>query len=197
MSCHICHAFLHDFLLTGIPDGIPIQKDLRKGTLPRISWTFTHWIYRVFHNLESQHLEKAQTSASLIARRGRKEIEYEYLLSTATFNFLKYEVPWLQEEEEYMTLLLMESGLLKGKNTFRLLSVVKDYLRYTTIRAIYLLKQVHDDHVNPKGLMTNLDHLVVKRQKEKEKEKTLCDRDDYQKEVLVEVSLDEFDDLYN
>lgn len=194
MSCHICHAFLHDFLLTGVPDGIPIQKDLRKSVLPRVSWTLADWIRRIIVKLEPHHFQKAENSASMIAKRGRKEIEYEYLTSTATFNFLKYEVAWLQEEEEYITLLLMESGLLKGKNAFRLVSITKDYIRYITIRAISILKQLHEDHVNPKGLMTNLDHILSK--KPRERKETLSDKDDYQKEILKEVSLDEFDDLY-
>lgn len=194
MSCHICHCFLHDFLLTGIPEGIPLKKDLRKLVLPKIAWLFAEWIHRTLNRIEASQIQKAVNSASMIARRGRKEIEYEYLLSTATFNFLKYEVAWLQEEEEYITHLLMESGLLKGKNMFRLMTITKDYIRYTTIRAMYLLKQLHEDHVNPKGLMTNLDHILPRKREVETKEDTLCDRDDdYQKEILEEVDLG---DLY-
>lgn len=194
MSCQYCRAYLHDFLLTGIPEGIPLKKDLRKQVLPRISWLFTDWIHRISDRIEEKHFQKATSLASMIAKRGRKDIEYEYITSTATFNFLKYEVPWLQEEEEFIALLLMEYGLLKGKHQFRLVSITKDYIRYTTIRAMYILKELHEDHRKPKGLLTNLDHILPKKQKGIQKEETLYDRDDdYQKEILEEV---DFGDLY-
>jgi hypothetical protein len=192
MSCRICPFFLHDFLLTGIPEGLSLRKEMKLKVLPKISWLFATWIHQVYHRLEHKHFQKAAHSASLIAKRGRSDIEYEYLTSTATFNFLKYEVPWLQQEEDYMEILLMENGLFKGKNLYRLMLHIKDYIRYTTIRSFYLLQQIHEDHVNPKGLMTSLDHLVVK--KAMERNETLSDRDDdYQKEILEEIDLS---DLY-
>lgn len=192
MSCRICPFFLHDFLLTGVPEGLSLRKEMNLKVLPKISWLFATWIHQVYHRLEQKHFQKAANSASLIAKRGRSDIEYEYLTSTATFNFLKYEVPWLQQEEDYMEILLMENGLFKGKNLYRLMLHIKDYIRYTTIRSFYLLQQIHEDHVNPKGLMTSLDHLVVK--KAMERNETLSDRDDdYQKEILEEIDLS---DLY-
>ena len=187
MSCQICRAYLHDFLITGIPEGIPLKKDLRKQVLPRISWLFADWIHRTADRIEENHFQKATSLASRIAKRGRKDIEYEYITSTAAFNFLKYEVSWLEKEEEYIALLLMEHGLLKGKNIFRLVSITKDYIRYITIRAMYILKELHEDHQESKGLLTNLDHILPKKDTKIEKEDTLYDRDDdYQKEILDE-----------
>ena len=175
MSCKTCQIFLHDFLLTGVPEGISFKKELRVKALPRVAWVFASWIYQFFHRLESRHFQHARRSASLIAKRQRSDVEYEFITSTATFNFLKYEVSWLHGEEELLAMYLAEMGLFRGKTMCGLMMLIKDYIRYNTIRAFYLLQQIHEDHVKPKGLMTSLDHLIIK--KLPPKQETLYDID--------------------
>lgn len=187
MACQICSFFLQDFLLTGVPEGISFRKDLKINVLPRISHPFADWIHRVFRKLTHTQLKNASTLAARIAKRGRPAVEYDFVVSTATFNFLKYEVSWLQEEEEFIAISLMELGLFKGKKIANLIITARDYIRYITIKAIKCLQELHDDHLHPKGLFTNLGSRA-------EKEDTLYDRDtDYQKEILEEIGLE---DLY-
>lgn len=194
MSCKICPFFLQDFLLTGVPEELALSKLLRKKAIGRISVKFAEWIHTIFHKISTEDFLKASTIASRISKRGRKELQYEYILSTATFNLLHYEVPWLKQEETYIVMYLLESSLFKGRNYYSLLNTAKEYIGYTTIRAFYYLREIHDDHVNPKGLMTNLNTTVPHKRKQVEKEVTLYDRDDdYQKDILEEVDLS---DLY-
>lgn len=194
MACTICPIFLQDFLQTGIPEKIALSKLIRKKSLSTIAQPFAEWIHRLFHKIAAADITKASKTAHQISKRGRSDIEYEFVLCCATFNLLKFEVPWLQEEETYIAIPLIESGLLKGRNAYRLMSSAKEYIGYITIRAFYFLREIHDDHVNPKGLMTNL-NTTVQYRKSIEKDETLYDRDDdYQKDILEEVDLS---DLYS
>lgn len=196
MACQICSFFLQDFLLTGVPEGISFRKDLKLHILPRISHSFADWIHRVFQKLTHTQIKNASMTAARIAKRGRPAIEYDFVVSTATFNFLKYEAPWLQEEEEFIAISLMERGLFRGKKIATLTITARDYIRYITIKAIKCLEELHEDHRNPKGLLTNLGAFAGKTptNRSEELEKTLYDRDtEYQKEILEEIGLE---DLY-
>jgi hypothetical protein len=134
----------------------------------------------VYNRLRWKEFERCQELASRISSRGRKQLDYDYLLQTATWNLLKHEVPWLEQEINYMKLLLVEGGVCKGKYVFLVMSVAQELLSYIVPRALQCLHSVHDDHVNPKGLMTDLGF------KRDMKEETLFDTDDYQKEILEE-----------
>ncbi len=102
MACNICTAFLEDFLKAGIPKELTITKKIRSNSLVRIVYDIAPWIQNIYRRLCWKDFEKCYDRASQISQRGRKQIEYEYLLHTATWNLLKYEVPWLEQEINYM-----------------------------------------------------------------------------------------------
>ena len=190
MACNICTAFLEDFLKAGIPKELEITKKIRPNSLARIVYDIGPWIHNIYKRLPWKDFEKCHRRASQISQRGRKQIEYDYLLHTATWNLLKHEVPWLEQEIKYMKLLLVEAGICKGKHVFVVMSVAQELLSYIAPRALISLHSVHDDHVHPKGLMTDVGSFTLKRVEAVEK--TLFDKDDYQKEILNEPD----DDLY-
>jgi hypothetical protein len=189
MSCSVCTVFLEDFLRAGISKDLEIHKKIRLNSLIRATPDLVHWIHRIYQRLSWNDFEKCQTLATRISRRGRKQSDYDYLLNTATWNLLKYEVPWLEQEINHMKLLLVEAGVCKGRHVFVVMSVAQELLSYIAPRALQCLHCVHDDHVNPKGLMTDVGSLGVKRRRQEE---TLFDNDDYQREILDEIT----DDLY-
>ena len=190
MACNVCTAFLEDFLKTGIPKELEITKKIRPNSLGWIVYDMVPWIHKIYKRLYWKDFEKCYRLASQISRRGRKQVEYDYLLYTATWNLLNHEVPWLDQEINYMKVLLVEAGICKGKHVFVVMSVAKELLSYITPRALVCLHSVHDDHVNPKGLMTDVGSFTLK-QNDQDKQ-TLFDKDDYQKEILDEPE----DDLY-
>jgi hypothetical protein len=189
MSCNLCTVFLEDFLRAGISKDLEIHKKIRPTSLVRTTPDLVHWIHRVYKRLCWKDFEKCNEMASRISRRGRKQSDYDYLLNTATWNLLKYEVPWLDQELNYMKLLLVEAGVCKGKHVFVVMSVAQELISYIAPRALQCLHTVHDDHINPKGLMTDVGSFGVKRARHEE---TLFDNDDYQREILEEIT----DDLY-
>ena len=188
--CQTCQLFLHDFLEAGIPKDLALSKQTRIQSLRKILPELTEWIYRFYTRLPKEELDKALLTAARIARRGRPILEYEYLIHTATFNFLKYNVNWVKEEAEYMQLRLIESGYISTREKRGDLHQAYAYVSYMTPRAIICLQDLHEDHIHPKGLMTDLNFTRKPRQIQ-EDEMTCFDKDDdYQKEILEEVSLD-------
>lgn len=190
--CQICQAFLRDFLLHGIPRELPLAKQLHMKSMLNVLPELSDWIYRFYKNLKQEEFERASNNASLIARRGRPVLEYEYLIKTATFNFLKFHHEWISSEVSYMEILLAESGFVRSRTKLGYHSNAYNYISYIVPLAIIALKDLHDDHVKPKGLYTDLSKLY-KPQKQKEEKETCADKDDdYQKEILEEVE----DDMY-
>jgi hypothetical protein len=193
MHCLRCQHFLEDYLCEGLPGELDILTKMRKKKYTCLIPEICHWILEFSSRVHTKQFEKAKTIANNIARRGRKQVDYEYLLSTATFNLLKYELPWIETEINYPKVRLAEEGVFHGKHANSLLFQSQEFLAYLAVSCFLLLQEVHDDHVNPKGLQTNVGS-VGKKQYKKESEETLSDRDDdYQKEILNEVDLD---DLY-
>jgi hypothetical protein len=190
--CQICQSFLQDFLLVGIPKEIALAKQLRMKSIRNVLPELSDWIYRFYQKLKKEEFERASGNASLIARRGRALHDYEYLLQTATFNFLKYNLDWVSSEVSYIEILLMESGFVRTSNRIGYHTNAYNYISYIVPLVIVTLQEVHDNHVHPKGLQTDLSKLCSKRRTWNDKE-TCADRDDdYQKEILEEKD----DDLY-
>lgn len=197
MDCQRCKVFLEDYLSHGLHRELEIYKKMRKQSLSGLSHEIVNWILMIHCRVRSCDVEKAFQVAQRIARRGRKLAEYQYLLYTATFNFLKFEIPWLEQELDYMKVLLVSAGVFRGKNMGRLFSDAKDFIAYMTTSCLFCLFEIHDDHEHPKGLQTNVNSLsqtLSEKIEHKEETVSLYDRDDdYQKEILEEVDLG---DLY-
>ena len=190
--CQICQAFLQDFLQVGIHKDLPLANQLRMKSMRKVLPDLSDWIYRFWIRLKQEDFERASGNASLISRRGRKLHDYEYLIQTATFNFLKYHHDWISSEVSYIETLLLESGFVRSANKFGFHSNAYNYISYIVPSVIVTLKDLHGDHVQPKGLQTDLSKLY-KPQKHKEEKETCADKDDdYQKEILEEIE----DDLY-
>ncbi len=152
--CIQCKQFLADFLEQGISKQLALSKELNMKALRRLLPELTDWMYRFYLRLPSEELDKAMLISARIARRERSLLDYEYLIHTATFNLLKYEVKWIKSEISYMETLLLEGGFVRP-NPFGHLTKAYDYLSYTVPRVILVLQDLHEDHTNPKGLFTD------------------------------------------
>lgn len=192
IMCTQCQLFLYDFLLVPPHKDLPFAKEIRVKNLLKILPEFVTWSTRIHAQIKPEEFDTAIRTASRIARRGRSLLDYECLIHTSTSNFLKHTLQWLPSELEYMKLLLIEVGVINGKKSYTVLHTAQDYLNYVVPRMILILRDLHDDHANPKGLYTDLGKLYIPKQTISDND-TCYDRDDYQKEILTEVDLD---DLY-
>ncbi len=157
--CNYCKQFLSDFLLAGIRKELSFSKYLRIQSLHRILDEITDWMYRMYLRIPKDQLDMAVSTSYRIARRDRPLYEYELILYTATFNFLKFRLDWMEEETEYIKTILLEAGFLKkGCDCTNVVT----YIRYTVSRVIITLHELHEDHEDPKGLMTDLNKLFHK-----------------------------------
>lgn len=186
--CQHCRIFLQDFLETGISKKIALANSTRQKSLPTILPELLDWMYRIYLRIPKNEFEKAHTNALRIARRNRSLHEYEYVLFTATFNMLRFCVPWLREEILYLEPLLYESGFIKyKKRCFE--NDAQNYIAYTATRALLCLYEIHEQHVNPKGIFTPIANPI--QLEDKDDMESCADKDDYQSAVLAED-----DDLY-
>jgi hypothetical protein len=160
---------------------------MKPKAFSRVAPQIADWLYRFYQRLSKQAFDKALMTASRIARRGRPAHEYEFLIHTATFNLLKHDLPWIHSEVSILELLLLESGFIRPRA-----AAAYEYISYMAPRVYLCLHELHNDHVNPKGLNTQLNDLA-KPYMRQEDEGTCFDKDDYQSEVLAE---EECDDLY-
>jgi hypothetical protein len=187
--CKQCRIFLQDFLETGISKKLALANFTRAKSFVTILPELLDWMYRIYLRVPKEKFLKARESASRIARRERPLHEYEYILFTATFNMLRFEVPWLREEVLYLEPLLYESGFIKyKKRSFE--NNAQNYIAYMTTRALICLYNIHEEHVNPKGIFTPIANPI--QLEDKEDMESCADKDDYQSAVLAED-----DDLYN
>lgn len=192
--CQHCRIFLHDFLLVPPHKDLAITKQIRVKNLQKILPEFVDWSLRLNTRIEQKDLDAALLTSSRIASRGRKIYEYEYILHTATSNFLRCSLHWLSSEVDYMKLLLVDRGVLKGRAALTVLRHSQDYLHYTIPRMLLVLRDLHEDHTSPKGIYTDLNKLFPTSRRTEDDISTCFDRDDdYQKEILDEIELD---DLY-
>lgn len=197
MCCPSCLYFLQDFIATSIPnEDLSFGKHIRKKNLPAISAELADWIYRIQKRLPRGAFEKSFDTASRIARRNRKLQDYENLLLSSTFNMLLFEIDWILGEVNYMKIYLVEKNVFQGKETTKLFIHAFQYISYITSLSLLHLCHIHEDHITPKGLSTQVDSVLPKRRmllsfKETD---TLADTDDYQSEILNE---DSDEDLYS
>ncbi len=190
--CHKCQTFLYDFLQTDLAKDHKLATQIRVKSLQKTLPEFVEWCARMKNQIEHKKFQEAVETANRIARRGRSNEEYEFLIYTATFNFLKVSLPWIAEELNYMKVLLVEAGCIRGKKYQQVLMTAQEYISYMLPRVILCLTNIHHDHVKPKGLMTDITKLFQLSPMKQDDEDTLYDRDDdYQKAIL-----EEDDDLY-
>lgn len=190
--CHKCQSFLYDFLQTDLSKDHKLTHQIRVKSLQKTLPEFVDWCSRMKNRIELAKFKEAVETAHRIARRGRSDIEYEFLIQTAIFNFLKFSLPWITDEVNYMKLLLVEAGCIRGKKYQQVLLTAQEYISYMLPRVILCLMTLHDDHMNPKGLMTDVTTPAKFKPRQQDDEDTLYDKnDDYQKAIL-----EEDDDLY-
>ena len=155
MACKPCQHFLYDFLQVGLHTELPLTKKIRIESLQKILPEFTDWMHSICKRITPEDYTKATTISSKIARRDRSLHEYEYIQHTATYNFLKYQIEWLCSEVDYMKLLLVDSGVIRGKEPHSTLKHAQDYISYMLPRSIACIHKIHDSHLHPKGIYTD------------------------------------------
>ena len=189
--CNACQIFVFDHLTLNLHKDLPLTKQISMKSLQHIQFELADWIYRFFKRIPKEEFKKALKTASNIARRGRPLHEYEYLLHTATFNFLKFSNDWISQEIQYIQPLLLESGFIRSKQKNGDLNATYNYISYIIPRIYLCIEDIHKDHLEPKGIHTDLTKMLS-RQDDKD---TCYDRDlEYQTEILNEVDLS---DLYD
>lgn len=160
--CHQCLTFLHDFLEISLDKDLPITKQIHMKSLKHVQSELVHWFYNFYKRLPKEDFDKALETASRIARRGRPAREYEHLIQTATFNFLKFSVDWIKQELNYIQPLLLESGFIRSYQKHGDMNAVYNYVSYMTPRVYLVLHNLHEDHIHPKGIYTDLNKLFLK-----------------------------------
>jgi hypothetical protein len=189
--CKSCKLFLEDFLPFAIPKESPLTPMIRQTSLKRITPELSTILLRISHRLPKKDYDEAVKTSNRIARRERPLYEYQALLLSATLNFLKFSHPWISSELSMLPCLLMEAGVLRPKDRKSLQKYVWDYLNYLVPVMLQCVYEIHDDHIHPKGLMTQANTFLMPKGKEETKSETLADKEDYMSEVLAED-----DDLY-
>lgn len=182
--CNKCQSYLYDYLPNSLEKELDLAKQIRLEALFKILPDFVAWIVYVDKRLQKKTLEEAHRTALQIARRGRKLYDYEFLIHTATFNFLKFAHPWILDEVEYMKLLIVESGFVRGKDYKRVSQLAHEYLSCILPRALLCLHDLHDDHVNPKGLNTDIAKIFRPKEKISDMDTCIDKDDDYMREIL-------------
>ena len=160
MVCQHCKSFLHDFLHPELHKDLDLAKRLHKKRLTAIRSCLADWIFTIYSKLNKEDFDSSLRLASCIAQRGRPPIEYEFVVLCATFRLLKCKVPWLANELGYMKVLLLEQSLFQKNNKSVLATYADDYLAYITSRTLVALYTLHDDHLNPKGILSNTNQLL-------------------------------------
>jgi len=184
--CTSCLQFLEAFLTTGLPDGVPLARLLRRRALHRVIPDLAPWFLSLHTKIPKQDFASAVETSSRIARRGRGALEYEILIKTSLCNLLKHQHPWIQKEMDTMNILFVEAGVFQDKEREDwkwLLTLAQGYLTYMLPGVYETLSDVHSSHTGGVGHETP----VVAIRIPDDDEETLCDRDDYQREILMEV----------
>lgn len=192
MHCPYCKAFLEDFLQADLDRKLEIQPHIRCQAIHRVLPEFLDWTLRTSQRVTYGNYTSAWKTASRIAKRGRPKHEYEFLLHTATYNFLKFSETWFRDEVDYVKPLLMEAGIIKQCKSYS--DILDKYIGYMLVRSMTALYAIHNDHLEPKGIYTMIEIPTTPPVEQQEEQETLVDRDDdYQREILDEVDLS---DLY-
>jgi hypothetical protein len=192
MMCRSCKIFLHDFLPFALPNDCPFLHTIHKKSFERISSELSDIFVRLSQKLFKKDFEKAWEISNRIARRGRPAQEYQALLMSSTLNLLRISNPWLSSELSHIPCLLMEAGVVRCKDRKQFNQAIWDFINYLIPLVLRCVYEVHDDHVNPKGIYTQVGSIRQYVSKEDERDKvTLYDKDDYMSEILNEA-----DDLY-
>lgn len=189
--CNKCQSYLYDYLPNSLEKELDLAKQIRMQAIQLILPEFVNWILRLNTKLQESKVKDAHRTALQIARRGRKLHDYEFLIHTATFNFLKFAQPWILDEVNYMKMVVIEGGVVKGKDYKKVCTVAQDYLSCMIPRALLCLYDLHEDHVNPKGLYTDLGKLFKPKEKHSDTDTCIDKNDDYMKEIL-----EDGEDLY-
>lgn len=161
MTCKPCQQFLYDFLQVGLHKELALTQKIRIESLQKILPEFTEWMHSICRRITPEDYVKATVISSRIARRNRSIHEYEYIRHTATYNFLKYQIEWLNPEADYMKLLLIDSGVIRGKECCAVLRNAQDYISYIVARSIHCIHTIHDSHLHPKGLYTDTNTVFL------------------------------------
>lgn len=147
--------FLHDFLEKGIPNDFRLAKTIRIKSLESVLPFISSWIYSLYTKVKPEVFQTAYRKASMIARRGRSFLEYEFVILTATYNLVSYDEPWLISEINYMKYILIEKGVFKGKDNYTVQNHANDFLRYSFSRsflALYSLQEPQPKKVDEDDL---------------------------------------------
>ena len=193
MACKSCRLFVQDFLPFALSRDHPLYPKIRSKNLEKIASELSEILSHISHKLPKKDYEKAWETSNRIARRGRPLFEYEAVLNLSTLNLLKFSHPWMSAELSSVPYLLMEMAVVKSRDRKGVQRETWDYLNYLIPVVLRCIYEIHDDHLHPKGIYTNVGSMIQARRYTNEDDRTtLYDRDDYMSEILNEPD----DDLY-
>lgn len=177
MICPYCSQFLMDFLPLAIHQNVDLYEKIKHQHTKKISHSLVTWIFHIQKKLHPDDFQKAFENASKIARRDRKAWEYDLLIHTAITNFMKFRLDWLTDEIDYMKIILVECSFIKSSSSFYAMKYAQDYIAYIVGKSLMQLRLMHQDHLQPKGLDTNISTTILNA-------------------PLILVDLDNEDDIY-
>jgi hypothetical protein len=161
MACQKCYGYVHDYLYLGVPNEVAFRKYIQDKHLRRVLPTLTDSCLRIVKQLSASQYNQAVSKANNIARRGRSSLDYYCLLQMAALNFLRIEHDWFRKEIDSLKCFLVEQSFIRQKNSFYALKHADEYLCYMFPRLIGLVYTIHRDHVDPKGLGTEVQDTIL------------------------------------
>ena len=195
--CPRCYQFLSDYVESGLNPNLAIAKEIRPHVLRRITPEFGPWCVRFLERLSYYDVEFAKSSAFRISQRGRTNLEYDFLVQNAIYNYLRANIHWIQKEVKYILAIFLEAGLIKNKRYGTAKHLAESYIGFILPKIIDYLPSLHDDLVRPKGLYTNLTLLPtysIPTTVIYSENITLHDRDDYMSDILNDGEVPTFTD---
>lgn len=156
MSCSYCSQYLMDYLPMAIHQNLDLHGKLKHKHSKKIVPSLVSWIFHIQKKLLSDHFHQAYANASKIARRDRSQWDYDLLIHTAVTNFMKLRLDWLTDEMDYMKIILVENSFIQSSSSFYAMKYAQDYIAYILPKSLLLLKDLHKDHIHPKGIDTNI-----------------------------------------
>lgn len=161
MTCSYCSQFLMDFLPMAIHQNLDLYQKIKHQHMKKIGSLLVPWIFHLQKKIQPNDFQNAFENASKIARRDRKLWDYDLLIHTAVFNFMKFRLDWLTDEMEYMKIILVESSFIKSSSSFYAMKYAQEYIAYIVGKSLMQLRLLHKDHLQPKGVDTNISTTIL------------------------------------
>lgn len=161
MNCQKCYGYIQDYIHLGVPHTLTFRQYLNLKHSQKVFDFLAKSCLEIKNRLTVEEYNKAVLTASRIARRGRNLLDYSFLIQTAILNFLRFEIPWFRKEIDVIKCYLIEEGFIRHKVSYYALKAADEYLCFMFPQLLGIIFIIHNDHMNPKGLHTDVHNSIL------------------------------------